>query len=206
MPPQPPLGFTFAGVACGLKKPAALDLALVVSDRSCAAAATFTRNRFPAAPVLYDRALLAENPAGLRAVAINAGIANACTGDAGLADAAAMAAAAESALGFSPRSCAVMSTGVIGPRLPLAKIEEGIAKVKKAIEGDDLEAIKAAQEELTTASHKLAEAMYAKTAQQQPGAGAGPQPGAEAGPGAGAQAGGKKDDDVVDADFEDVKK
>ena len=48
--------------------------------------------------------------------------------------------------------------------------------------------------------------MYAKTAQQQPGAGAGPQPGADAGPGAGAQAGGKKDDDVVDADFEDVKK
>jgi molecular chaperone DnaK len=88
-----------------------------------------------------------------------------------------------------------------------AKIEEGIAKVKKAIEGDDLEAIKTAQEELTNASHKLAEAMYAKTAQQQPGAGAGPQPGAEAGPGAGEQAGGgKKDDDVVDADFEDVKK
>jgi molecular chaperone DnaK len=87
------------------------------------------------------------------------------------------------------------------------KIEEGIAKVKKAIEGDDLEAIKSAQEELTNASHKLAEAMYAKTAQQQAGAGAGPQPGAEAGPGAGAQAGGgKKDDDVVDADFEDVKK
>ena len=84
------------------------------------------------------------------------------------------------------------------------KIEEGIAKVRKAIEGDDLEAIKAAQEELTNASHKLAEAMYAKTAQQQ--AGAGPQPGADAGPGAGAQAGGKKDDDVVDADFEDVKK
>jgi molecular chaperone DnaK len=87
-----------------------------------------------------------------------------------------------------------------------AKIEEGIAKVKKAIEGDDLEAIKAAQEELTNASHKLAEAMYAKTAQQQPGAGAGPQPGADAGPGAGAHTGGKKDDDVVDADFEDVKK
>ena len=87
-----------------------------------------------------------------------------------------------------------------------AKIEEGIAKVRKAIEGDDLEAIKAAQEELTNASHKLAEAMYAKTAQQQAGAGAGPQPGADAGPGAGAQAGGKKDDDVVDADFEDVKK
>ncbi|MDA8125707.1 MAG: molecular chaperone DnaK [Deltaproteobacteria bacterium] len=83
------------------------------------------------------------------------------------------------------------------------RIEEGIAKVKKAIEGDDIEAIKAAQEELTNASHKLAEAMYAKTAGQQADPGA--QPGADGGAGAQA-AGGKKDDDVVDADFEDVKK
>jgi molecular chaperone DnaK len=81
-----------------------------------------------------------------------------------------------------------------------ARIEEAIAKVRKAVEGDDLEAIRSAQEELTTASHKLAEAMYAKTAQQP---GGGPQPGA--GPGAGAQEAGRKDDDVVDADFEEVK-
>ncbi len=81
-----------------------------------------------------------------------------------------------------------------------AKIEDAIARVKKAIEGDDVAAIKKAQDELTSASHKLAEAMYSKTASQQ--AGAGPQ----AGPGAGAQAGaGKKDEDVVDADFEEVK-
>jgi len=83
------------------------------------------------------------------------------------------------------------------------RIEEGIAKVRKTIEGDDLAAIKAAQEELTNASHKLAEAMYAKTASQQPGAGTGPQPGAG---GDAHTGGGKKDDDVVDADFEDVKK
>ena len=84
------------------------------------------------------------------------------------------------------------------------KIEEAIERVKKAIAGDDLAEINAAQEQLSTASHKLAEAMYAKTAQQ--GAGPGPQPGGEAGPEAGAQAAGGKDDDVVDADFEDVKK
>ena len=72
-----PRGFQFAGVGCGLKKTGDLDLALIASDRPCAAAAVFTRNRFPAAPVLYDRALVAENPAGLHAVAINAGIANA---------------------------------------------------------------------------------------------------------------------------------
>jgi glutamate N-acetyltransferase / amino-acid N-acetyltransferase len=121
-----PLGFRFAGVACGLKKNGAADLALVVSDRPCSAAATFTRNRFAAAPVLYDKALLVERPAGLRAVVINAGIANACTGDAGLEDAGGMATTAEGILRLPPRSCAVMSTGVIGPRLPLDKIEAGI--------------------------------------------------------------------------------
>ena len=81
-----------------------------------------------------------------------------------------------------------------------AKIEDAIARVKKAIEGDDINAIKSAQDELTNASHKLAEAMYSKSTAQQ--AGAGPQ----AGPDTGAQAGtGKKDEDVVDADFEEVK-
>ncbi|MDQ5988175.1 MAG: Chaperone protein DnaK [Syntrophus sp. SKADARSKE-3] len=80
------------------------------------------------------------------------------------------------------------------------KIEAAIARVKKAIEGDDLAEINAAQEALTNASHKLAEAMYAKSAG--PEAGAGAQGAAHGGQQA---AGGKKDDDVVDADFEEVK-
>jgi len=81
-----------------------------------------------------------------------------------------------------------------------AKIEDAVANLKKAIEGEDLQAIQAAQEELTNASHKLAEAMYAKTAQQQGGAEA------QGSAGGGAQeSAGRKDDDVVDADFEDVK-
>ncbi len=82
------------------------------------------------------------------------------------------------------------------------KIEEAIANVKKVMESDDLEAIKKAQDELMNVSHKLAEAMYAKTAGSPGG------PGAAGGAGeAGAdQASGKKDDDVVDADFEEVKK
>ncbi|HRT70008.1 MAG TPA: molecular chaperone DnaK [Syntrophales bacterium] len=85
----------------------------------------------------------------------------------------------------------------IGPA-EKSRIEEAIAKLRKTLEGDDIGAIRAAQEELTQASHKLAEAMYAKTAQ----AGAGS---AGAGPEAGAAAGGKKDENVVDADFEEVK-
>lgn len=73
------------------------------------------------------------------------------------------------------------------------KVESGMETLKKALEGDDLEAIKAATEELTTASHKLAEIMYSQASQEQPGG----APGADAQP---------EDDDVVDADFEEVKK
>ncbi|HCU35630.1 MAG TPA: molecular chaperone DnaK [Armatimonadetes bacterium] len=82
------------------------------------------------------------------------------------------------------------------------RIEEAIARLKKAIEGDDLEAIKSAQEELTTASHKLAEAMYAKSTA---GPGTGPQDAGGGAAGGAQQSAGKKDDDVVDADFEEVK-
>ena len=139
MPKHPPLGFTFAGVPCGLKKTGAADFALIASDRPCAAAAVFTRNKFAAAPVIYDRALVTENPAGLAAVAINSGCANACTGDAGLADATAMAAEVEAALGLPARSCAVMSTGVIGVRLDMSKIAAGVrlAAPQLAAEGWD---------------------------------------------------------------------
>ncbi|MBN1470262.1 MAG: Hsp70 family protein, partial [Syntrophaceae bacterium] len=80
------------------------------------------------------------------------------------------------------------------------KIEEAIARTKKALESDDVEAIKKAQDDLMNVSHKLAEAMYAKTAGGQggPGAGDGAQQGGD-------QQASDKKDDVVDADFEDVK-
>ncbi|MEN6360861.1 MAG: molecular chaperone DnaK, partial [Smithella sp.] len=84
-----------------------------------------------------------------------------------------------------------------------SKIEDAIAKVKKVLEGDDLDAIKKAQDDLMNVSHKLAEAMYAKTAGGPGGPGAAGGSGAA---GAENQASGKKDDDVVDADFEEVKK
>ncbi len=140
MPEQVPLGFTFSGVAAGIKKTGAADLAVIASDRPCSAAAVFTRNAFPAAPVLYDRGLVAENPTGLAAVAINAGCANACTGAAGLADAAEMAALAERALGLPPRSAAVMSTGVIGPRLPMARVAAGVEAAAAALSAEGWDA------------------------------------------------------------------
>ena len=73
---HPPLGFTFAGVPCGLKKTGTADFALIASDRPCAAAAVFTRNKFAAAPVIYDRALVTENPTGLAAVAHSSAFSN----------------------------------------------------------------------------------------------------------------------------------
>jgi len=79
------------------------------------------------------------------------------------------------------------------------KVETELASLKKVMEGDDAAAIKAATESLTQASHKLAEMMYSQATKGQPGAGGGPEAGPEGG------AGKKDDDDVVDADFEEVK-
>jgi len=119
-------GFRAAGVACGLKESGDLDLALIVSDYPCTAAAVFTTNRFKAAPVLYDQRLLATNRESVRAVVINSGCANACTGERGLDDAHWTSTFAASALGVPTDSVLVMSTGVIGPYLNRDAMQVGI--------------------------------------------------------------------------------
>src|SRR6059036_4295446 len=86
-----PAGFTAAAAHAGLKPDGALDVALLVSATSCATAGVFTRNAVRAAPVVYDAELLAERPGRIRAVAMNARVANACTGAEGLAATQAMA-------------------------------------------------------------------------------------------------------------------
>jgi len=103
-----------------------LDLALVVSEVPCQAAAVFTANRVQAAPVLWDKEVLAISPEGVRAVAINSGCANACTGEQGLRDAQQMVRQVALALGTGPHGVLVMSTGVIGQRLDMEKIGAGI--------------------------------------------------------------------------------
>src|SRR5579862_537694 len=107
-----PPGFTAAAAHAGLKADGALDVALLVSATPCATAGVFTKNAVRAAPVLYDEALLAERPGRIRAVAMNARVANACTGPAGLAAAGAMAQAAEGAAQLPARTALVLSTGV----------------------------------------------------------------------------------------------
>ena len=121
-----PAGWRAATWACGIKYQERDDLALVVSDRPCSAAAVFTTNQVKAAPVRYDQALLARNAAGLRALVVNAGNANACTGADGAAAALAMARAAETALDLPVDTVFIMSTGTIGVPMPTAKLVSGI--------------------------------------------------------------------------------
>jgi len=121
-----PRGFTAAAAHAGLKADDALDVALLVSATSCATAGVFTKNALRAAPVIYDADLLAERPGRMRAVAMNARVANACTGAPGLAAARAMAQAAEQAAGLPARTALVLSTGVIGVPLPHEQIADGL--------------------------------------------------------------------------------
>lgn len=123
-----PPGFTAAAAHAGLKTGGAPDVALLVSTSFCATAGVFTRNAVRAAPVLYDESFLAERPGRVRAVAMNARVANACTGAAGLEAAKAMARAAEQAAGLPPRSALVLSTGVIGVPLPVDKVSSGLTE------------------------------------------------------------------------------
>src|SRR5690242_1335708 len=121
-----PGGFTAAAAHAGLKSDGALDVALLVSASSCATAGVFTKNALRAAPVIYDADLLAERPGRVRAVAMNARVANACTGAPGLVAARAMAQAAEQAAGLPARTALVLSTGVIGVPLPVEQIAAGL--------------------------------------------------------------------------------
>ncbi|MGL4650056.1 MAG: bifunctional ornithine acetyltransferase/N-acetylglutamate synthase, partial [Caldilineaceae bacterium] len=127
------LGFDAAGVAAGIKKNGAPDLALVASVVPCNGAGVFTRNAFPAAPVLYDKRLLDFNPTGIRGVLTNAGCANACTGVEGDANARRTAEAVEAALGAGDYSVLVMSTGVIGQQLPMPRLLDGINPAVEAL-------------------------------------------------------------------------
>ena len=121
-----PHGFRAAGVAAGIKPSGNPDVTLIVSDRPAAAAALFTTNRVVAAPVLVSREHLEDGQA--QAFAINAGCANACTGDQGMADARRMAELAGELLGLPAQQVLVASTGVIGRMLPMDRLEAGLRR------------------------------------------------------------------------------
>lgn len=130
-----PKGFRAAGIACGIKPSGARDLAVVVNDGpSDQAAAVLTSNRFQAAPVLWTQQVAADGR--LRAVVINSGGANACTGAPGFQDSHATAEHAAACLGVSALDIAVCSTGLIGTRLPMANLLDGVSMAVEQLRSD----------------------------------------------------------------------
>ncbi len=122
-------GFSAAGVEAGVKYANRRDVALIVSSVPCVAAGVFTTNLVAAAPVVHDRAKLAQAPCA-QAIVVNTGCANACTGPQGLADAETVAQAAARELGIPAERVLVSSTGVIGALLPTERVLDGITKAK----------------------------------------------------------------------------
>ena len=143
-------GFRAAGVACGIKKSGALDLALLVSDRPCTAAAVFTTNKIQSPAVTFDRELLAARPDGVSALVVNSGCANAVTGARGFADAREMAGLVARSLGMPDAGVAVMSTGVIGQHLPMDRVASGIRMATVVLACDEPSGHAAARAIMTT--------------------------------------------------------
>jgi glutamate N-acetyltransferase/amino-acid N-acetyltransferase len=136
------LGFTVGAASARVKPGDARrnDVALIVSDRPCAAAGVFTTNEVIAAPCVVTRKHLETGP--LRAIVANSGNANACTGPQGEQDAVAMARAVAHKIGCDPHEVAVASTGVIGVPLPLERIAAALSTLTLR-SGDWLEVAKA---------------------------------------------------------------
>lgn len=139
-------GFLCAGIHAGLKASGRKDLALVAAETAVPAAAVFTTNAVAAAPVLVSRNHIAGGRC--RAVVINAGNANACTGAQGEHDARAMAVTAAEALGCLPEEIIVCSTGVIGVPMPVGIVLDGITQI--ALELDNASGDAAAEAIMTT--------------------------------------------------------
>jgi len=149
MPPRLPQGFRAAGVYSGVKRSATkLDLSLIVSDRPAVGVGVYTKNLVCAAPVKLDRERTPSE--SIRVVAINSGVANACTGAQGDADARQMAAWAAEACDAQEQQALVMSTGVIGTMLPMDKIQAGIRAAAAQLGSDEATLENAARGIMTT--------------------------------------------------------
>ncbi len=133
-----PQGFSAGAVYAGIKQKSkeALDLGLLFSEVSCNAAAVFTTNKLKAAPVLVDQEKV-NRYGKARAIIINSGCANACTGEQGMANAKTTADLVARHLGIPSEEVLVASTGVIGVQLPIDKIQEGISRIQASGDGGD---------------------------------------------------------------------
>ena len=132
-----PQGFQAAGVKAGIKKSGNLDVAVIYTEQEAAVAGTFTQNAVASAPVRASKKVIATGMA--HAITANAGCANACTGEQGEKDAAAMQDITATALGCKADDVVVASTGVIGVNLPMDKMENGIKQAVKELSSDGSE-------------------------------------------------------------------
>ena len=131
-----PRGFRAAGVSAGIKASGNPDLALLVSDAPAHVAAVFTTNKVLAAPVVVSQEHLARSGGLARAIVVNSGCANACTGDTGMRDAREMVAETARLVGCPVEQVLVASTGVIGVGLPMDKVRSGLPIAFRALGAD----------------------------------------------------------------------
>jgi glutamate N-acetyltransferase/amino-acid N-acetyltransferase len=145
-----PRGFRAVGTSAGIKANGGLDLALLVSDVPAQAAAVFTTNLAIAAPVVVSREHLARSGGTARAVVVNSGCANACTGDEGLQVARDMAFETARLVNCPAEQVLVASTGVIGVALPMQKLRSGLPAAFDALGADAAHGALAARAIMTT--------------------------------------------------------
>ncbi|MDO5136239.1 MAG: bifunctional glutamate N-acetyltransferase/amino-acid acetyltransferase ArgJ, partial [Eubacteriales bacterium] len=146
-------GFYAAAAAAEIKYKGRTDMAMIYSKTPCLAAGTFTTNVVKAAPVKWDQNIVYDHPTA-QAVVCNSGIANACTGAEGYGYCQATADAAAQALGISPDSVLVASTGVIGMQLPIDRITDGIRRMAPLLSDTEEAGTEAAKAIMTTDTMK----------------------------------------------------
>ena len=142
-------GFLSASTAAGIKYRDRMDMAMIYSETPCTAAGTFTTNIVKAAPVKWDQEIVSSSSKA-QAVVINAGIANACTGQEGYGYCKATAQAVAEVLGIEEGSVLVASTGVIGMQLPIDRIVAGVKTMAPVLEGSLESGAQSAQAIMTT--------------------------------------------------------
>lgn len=153
-------GFRAAGVPAEIKYKGRNDVALIVADAPCAAAAVFTTNKVAAAPVLYDREIVKGGR--IQAILANSGCANACTGEDGFKDAKLSALVTAGELGIDPKYVLVASTGVIGRRLPMDRLLAGMKAAVSALGSTPAHGL-AAEKAVMTTDTKPKEACFKTT-------------------------------------------
>ncbi len=145
-----PAGFSATGASVGIKASGVPDAALIVAETPAVAAAVFTQNKVPAAPVQMSRAHLAEAGSRVRAVLLTSGNANAATGAEGLSACAALCGEVAESIGCDPSEVLICQTGLIGIPFPLESARAGVASLAETLGEDEASAHRAATAIMTT--------------------------------------------------------